>query len=66
MAQNAPSPISPVEAPRPPRRPLYVVRGRPGREDRGPLPSGHALSWDAITAGTVLDQAQYPYPVFPR
>ena len=43
---------------------VYVARGRPGRGDRGPLPPGHALSWGAITAGTVLDQAPYPYPVF--
>ena len=43
---------------------IYVARGRPALGDRGPLPPGHPLSWGAITAGTVLDAAEYPYPVF--
>lgn len=49
---------------RPERRVIYVVRGRPALGDRGPLPPGHPLSWGAITAGTVLEAAEYPYPVF--
>lgn len=51
---------------RPARRIIFVVRGRPGRDDRGPLPPGHPLSWGAITEGTVLQDAAYPYPWFPR
>ena len=51
-------------APRRVRRVVYVVRGRPALWDRGPLPPGHALSWGAITQGTVLEAAEYPYPVF--
>lgn len=50
---------------RPERRVVYVVRGRRALWDRGPLPPGHALSWGAITQGTVLEEAAYPYPVFP-
>ena len=49
---------------RPERRVIYVARGRPALGDRGPLPPGHPLSWGAITAGTVLEAAEYPYPVF--
>jgi hypothetical protein len=33
---------------------------------REPLPAGHPRSWDAITAGTVLENTRYPLPVFPR
>ena len=33
---------------------------------RRPLPAGHPRSWGAITAGTVLENAPYPLPVFPR
>ncbi len=43
---------------------LYVVRGRPGQNDRPALPAGHPISWGAITRGTVLDSAIYPFPVF--
>lgn len=43
---------------------VFVVRGRMAANDRGPLPAGHTLSWGAITAGTVLAGAEYPYPVF--
>ncbi len=50
--------------PSPARRVVYVVRGRPAQNDRGPLPAGHPLSWGAINAGTVLDGAGYPFPVF--
>ena len=46
------------------RRTVYVVRGRPANNDRGPLPPGHPLSWGAINAGTVLDGAGYPFPIF--
>ena len=48
----------------PPRRIIYVARGRMGHDDRGPLPAGHALSWSAINAGTVLAGEPYPYPVY--
>lgn len=40
------------------------VCGQPGVLDRPPLPSGHPVSWGAITDGTVLDHAPYPYPVW--
>lgn len=46
------------------RRITFVVRGRPGQNDRPALPAGHPVSWGAITDGTVLDEASYPYPVF--
>jgi hypothetical protein len=32
--------------------------------DRPPRPAGHPDSWDLITAGTVLEGAAYPFPVF--
>jgi hypothetical protein len=34
------------------------------RIDRPPLPPGHPVSWQAITAHTSLDGEPYPYPVF--
>ncbi len=34
------------------------------RNDRPPLPPGHPLSWQAITAQTTLAGEPYPYPVF--
>ena len=43
---------------------IYVVRGRPGQNDRPALPPGHPISWGAITEGTVLEHATYPFPVF--
>lgn len=43
---------------------IYTIRGRPGPLDRPALPSGHPESWGVITAGTVLDQAKYPWPIF--
>ena len=46
------------------RHTIYVVRGRPGQNDRPALPAGHPVSWGAITEGTVLDAAEYPFPVF--
>ena len=42
----------------------YFVTGRPGRDDRPPLPAGHPLTWGLITRGTTLDEAPYPFPVF--
>jgi len=44
---------------------VYVVRGRPGPTDRPALPPGSPESWGAITENTVLDRAEYPFPVFP-
>ena len=32
--------------------------------ERPPLPAGHPASWGAITHGTLLDGATYPFPVF--
>lgn len=43
---------------------IYVVRGRPGQNDRPTMPAGHPVTWQAITAGTLLDGAAYPFPVF--
>lgn len=43
---------------------IYVVRGRPGQNDRPALPAGHPVTWGAITEGTVLQSASYPFPVF--
>ena len=43
---------------------IFVVRGRPGPLDRPALPAGHPETWGAITDGTVLDAATYPFPVF--
>ena len=43
---------------------IYVVRGRPGKDDRGALPAGHRLTWGMLTDGTVLEDAPYPFPVF--
>ncbi|HEY6434326.1 MAG TPA: AsnC family protein [Acetobacteraceae bacterium] len=38
----------------------------PPAEDpfREALPAGHPRSWNAINAGTALEGAPYPYPVF--
>ena len=43
---------------------VWIVRGRPGQDDRPPLPSGHPLTWGAIVKGTVLEDQPYPMPVF--
>lgn len=48
------------------RRVVHVVRGRPGPDDRPALPSGHPDSWGLITAGTCIEGAPYPFPVFIR
>ena len=45
---------------------LHAIRGRPGPDDRPPLPSGHPDTWDVINAGTCIAGASYPFPVFPR
>ena len=34
------------------------------RTERLPLPSGHPLSWQAITTNSLLEGEPYPYPVF--
>ena len=39
---------------------LYVVRGRPGQNDRPALPAGHPTTWGLITAGTILEGSAYP------
>lgn len=33
-------------------------------DERAPRPPGHPATWGAITAGTVLEGAEYPFPVF--
>ncbi len=43
---------------------IYRVCGRPGQNDRPPLPPGHPVSWSLLTDGTVLEGEPYPYPVF--
>lgn len=48
------------------RRVVHVVRGRPGPDDRPALPSGHPDSWGLITAGTCIEGAAYPFPIFVR
>ena len=57
-------PGAPGSLPRYPRKPLHAVRGRPGPDDRPALPSGHPDTWGRINAGTCLEGAPYPYPVF--
>lgn len=51
-------------SPVPPHPVVYVVRGRPGPDDRPCLPPGHPDTWGRITEGTVLDSAPYPFPIF--
>ncbi len=36
----------------------------PTHDDIPPLPAGSAITWGAITDGTVLDGSAYPFPVF--
>ena len=60
-------PLDDTDASFEPARPTgtyYVIRGRPGHADRPALPAGHPITWGAITDGTVLDCAKYPFPVF--
>jgi hypothetical protein len=59
-----PSPARRAATARLPAPLIYVVRGRRGPGDRPALPSGHPESWGAITDGTVLDHAPYPFPIF--
>lgn len=40
--------------------PVPVVEDK----DRPPRPPGHPATWGAITVGTVLEGAAYPFPVF--
>jgi hypothetical protein len=44
----------------------FFVIGRPGHDDRQPLPAGHPVSWGAITKGTVLEGTAYPAPPMTR
>lgn len=61
-----PSPIQPLDpCTLAPRLVIYVVRGRPGPNDRPALPPGSPESWGAITDHTVLDREPYPFPIFP-
>ncbi len=69
VSQAAPSRAAPscATAPARPVQPhpvVYVVRGRPGPDDRPCLPPGHPDTWGRITEGTVLDSAPYPFPIF--
>lgn len=47
------------------RMPLAGARWQAARTDddpkRNPLPAGHPATWGLLTAGTVLDGAQYEY-----
>lgn len=56
---QSPVPFAPASKPV-----VYVVRGRPGPNDRPALPPGSPESWGAITDHTVLDRAEYPFPIF--
>lgn len=38
--------------------------GPPSMEERPPLCAGHPLSWELLLAGSCLDGAAYPFPVF--
>ena len=58
--RTAAQPLPPWRIPGP-----YRICGRPGQNDRPPLPAGHPVCWGLLTDGTVLDGAEYPYPVFP-
>lgn len=42
---------------------FVAVLDDPGR---GPLPAGHARTWGAMNAGTVLAGEPYPLPMFRR
>ncbi len=59
LLSHAAAPTRPIQA-----HPVYVVRGRPGPDDRPCLPPGHPDTWGRITEGTVLDSAPYPFPIF--
>ena len=55
----------PAPEPPNPRAPFRLARGRPGPDDRSPLPPGHPDTWGRITAGTCIDGTPYPFPVYP-
>lgn len=57
---------APVRRDPPPRAVVHAVRGRPGPDDRPPLPPGHPETWGLITAGTCTAGTPYPFPVFLR
>ncbi len=59
-----PNLASAVHQTRPPAPIVYRVCGRPGHNDRPPLPAGHPISWQLLTNGTSLEGARYPFPVF--
>ena len=44
--------------------PSRIVQGRPGPDNRLPLPPGHPDSWGRITAGTCTAGTPYPHPIF--
>ncbi|MBV9537429.1 MAG: AsnC family protein [Acidisphaera sp.] len=50
----------PFGPPRPPRATRPKRQKPPSFTDRPPLPAGHPVSWDAITAGTALAGRRYP------
>lgn len=48
-----------------PSRPAAVKPPAPPNfEERPPLCAGHPVAWGAITDGTLLDGAPYPFPVY--
>ena len=66
-AQPRPQPSQGASGPHQPRFPrkvFHAVRGRPGPDDRPPLPAGHPDTWGLINAGTCIEGAPYPFPVF--
>ncbi len=40
------------------------IVGRPRLDERPALPAGHPETWGLLTNGTVLDGAEYPFPIF--
>jgi hypothetical protein len=48
------------------RRPPPDFKPPPPDMSRPPLPAGHPQTWEALTAGTVLEGTDYPLPVFTR
>ncbi len=46
------------------RSKIGVAVMRPESDDRVPRPAGHPSTWGAITRGTCLEGAPYPFPVF--
>ena len=47
-----------------PIRPVIRIVGRPGANDRAPLPAGHPITWRILTDDTPLAGEPYPLPVF--